>query len=70
MGLTPYLEIGLKDPPSDWMTAVREIIVSPQPNQDEALRAVRRLLARNELQDVEVKSSTIPLRPWHQPSAD
>jgi hypothetical protein len=63
MGLTPYLEIGLKDPPSDRMTAVREIIVGPQPNQDEALRAVRRLLARNELQDVEVKSSTIPLRP-------
>jgi hypothetical protein len=63
MGLTPYLEIGLKEPPSDRMTAIREIIVGPQPNQDEALRAVRRLLARNELQDVEVKSSAVPLRP-------
>jgi Protein of unknown function (DUF2971) len=62
MGLTPYLEIGLKDPRTGRMTGVREIMVGPQPNQDEALRAVRQLLARNGLDDVEVKRSAIPLR--------
>jgi Protein of unknown function (DUF2971) len=63
MGLTPYLEIDLIDPQAGRMTALLEIIVGPQPNQDEALRAVRQLLAHNELEDVEVKQSAIPLRP-------
>ena len=63
MGLTPYLEIDLKDPEARRMTAIREIIVGLQPNQGEALRAVRQLLGRNGIQDVEIKLSVVPLRP-------
>jgi hypothetical protein len=63
MGLTPYRVIELRDPGEEQMTAIRKVIVGPQPNQDEALRAVRQLLIHNEMQDVVVTSSSISLRP-------
>ena len=63
MGLTPYIEIPLKDPGTDEMTVVREVIVGPQYNQEEALRAVRQLLDQYGLMNVRVKPSEIPLRP-------
>jgi len=62
MGITPYLEIALNEPRTDRLTTIREVIVGPQPNQEEALRAVKQLLARNEIQDVDVKPSSVPLR--------
>jgi Protein of unknown function (DUF2971) len=61
MGLTPYVEISLKDPDSGKMSAIREIVVGPQPNQPEAIRAVKLLVARHEI-NVEVNASDIPLR--------
>ena len=61
MGLTPYVEIPLKDPGADKMTAMREVTVGPQRNQDEAIRAVQRLLGRYEIEAV-VRPSVIPLR--------
>ena len=63
MGLTPYIEIPLKDPSTDKMTVMREVIVGPQHNQEEALRAVRQLLDQYGLTNVRVKPSKIPLRP-------
>jgi hypothetical protein len=62
MGLAPYVALSLKDPDSGKMTAVREIVVGPQPNQAEAIRAAKLLVARHEL-DVDVHPSDIPLRP-------
>src|SRR5258708_5834874 len=62
MGLTPYVALSLKDPDSGKMSAIREIVVGPQPNQPEAIRAAKRLVARHE-PDVEVHPSDIPLRP-------
>ena len=48
---------------TDLLTAIREVIVGPQPNQEEALRAVKQLFAHHEIQGVEVKPSSVPLRP-------
>jgi hypothetical protein len=62
MGLTPYVTIPLQDPESATMSAIREIVVGPQANQPEAIRAVKLLVARHEL-EVEVRPSHIPLRP-------
>jgi hypothetical protein len=61
MGLTPYVALSLKDPGSDKMSAIREIVVGPQPNQTEAIRATKLLVERHGL-DVEVHPSDIPLR--------
>jgi hypothetical protein len=61
MGLTPYVALSLKDPDSGGMSVIREIVVGPQPNQLEAIRAVKLLVARHEL-DAEVHPSDIPLR--------
>jgi Protein of unknown function (DUF2971) len=61
MGLTPYVELSLKDPDGE-MSCLREIVVGPQANQAEAIRAARLLVACHEL-DVKVHPSDIPLRP-------
>lgn len=61
MGLTPYVALSLKDSGSGKMSAIREIVVGPQPNQLEAIRAAKLLIARYEL-EVEVHPSDIPLR--------
>lgn len=62
MGLTPYVPLSLKDPGTSKMTVVREIVVGPQPNQAEAIRAAKMLVARHDL-NIEVHPSDIPLRP-------
>lgn len=62
MGLTPYVKISLQDPESGTISALREIVVGPQANQTEAIRAAKLLVARHEL-EVEVNPSDIPLRP-------
>ena len=62
MGLTPYVPLSLKDPGTSTMTVIREIVVGPQPNQAEAIRAARMLVARHDL-NIEVHPSDIPLRP-------
>jgi hypothetical protein len=61
MGLTPYVELSLNDPGLDRISAIREIVVGPQPNQAEAIRAAKLLVERHGL-DVEVHPSDIPLR--------
>jgi hypothetical protein len=63
MGVTPYIEISLKDSGTEKMTMMREVIVGPQHSQEEARRAVRQLLTCYGLKDVEVRPSKIPLRP-------
>lgn len=63
MGLTPYVEVDLRDPGTDQMTVLREVIVGPQPNQKEAQRAVKQLLGCYGMESVEVRPSKIPLRP-------
>jgi hypothetical protein len=62
MDLTPYVELSLNDPGPDKISAIREIVVGPQPNQTEAIRAAKLLVERRVL-DVEVHPSDIPLRP-------
>jgi hypothetical protein len=62
MGLTPYVAIPLHNPDLPTVPAIREIVVGPQPNQAEAIRAVKLLVARHEL-DAQVNPSDIPLRP-------
>lgn len=61
MGLTPYVELSLSGPGPDNISAIREIVVGPQPNQAEAIRAAKLLVERHGL-DVEVHPSGIPLR--------
>lgn len=62
MGLTPYMEIQLAPRGARMIRALREVIVGPQPNEAEALRAVRQLLNKNGYDDVEVRPSNVPLR--------
>ena len=63
MGIVPYVEIDLKDPGTDEMTVIREVIVGPQPNELESQRSVKQFLAHHGLRDVEVRLSKVPLRP-------
>jgi hypothetical protein len=65
MGLTPYVVIDLRDRGADQMTAIREVIIGPQPNQGEALRAAQQLLDRHGIENVKVRLSDIPIRPYH-----
>ena len=60
-GLTPYVELSLRDPDGK-MSCLREIVVGPQANHAQAIRAAKLLVGRHEL-DVEVNPSDIPLRP-------
>ncbi len=62
MGITPYVNISLTGTAMDCLTLIREVIVGPQSNQEEAMRSVKQLLAHNGLQDVEVRPSKVPLR--------
>ena len=63
MGLTPYIELSLKQPDAENMTAIRKVTVGPQPNQVEALKATEQLLRRYGYDAVEVIPSVVPLRP-------
>ena len=63
MGIVPYVEIDLKDPGTNEMTLIREVIVGPQPNELESQRSVKQFLAHHRLHDVEVRLSKVPLRP-------
>lgn len=62
MGIVPYIEIDLKDPGTNEMTLIHEVIIGPQANGPESQRAVKQLLACHSLKDVEVRLSKIPLR--------
>jgi hypothetical protein len=61
-GLTPYVEVPLAEAGATIIPSLREVIVGPQPNQAEAARATRQLLARHEYTDVDVRLSNVPLR--------
>lgn len=63
MGIVPYVNIDLRDPGTDNMTLVREVIIGPQPNELESQRSVKQFLTYHGLHDVEVRLSKIPLRP-------
>lgn len=63
MGIVPYIEIDLKDPGTDAMTVIREVIVGPQPNELESRRSVKQFLTAHGLPGVEVRLSKVPLRP-------
>ena len=63
MGIVPYLNIDLKDPGTNEMTLIREVIIGPQPNELESQRSVKQFLAYHGLHDVEVRLSKVPLRP-------
>lgn len=63
MGLTPYAEVPLQDPEFNEISCINEIIVGPQSNQREAVRAVKQLLSHERIQNVDVKASEISLRP-------
>jgi hypothetical protein len=56
------VDIYLADEGAKTISAMRKIIVGPQPNQAEAMRATRQLLACNGYEDIEVSPSTVPLR--------
>ena len=62
IGLKPYVKIDLRDTGTDVMTAIREVIVGPQPNRAEVMRAVKQLLAVHKI-SAEVRPSEVPLRP-------
>jgi hypothetical protein len=63
MGIVPYVNIDLKDPATNEMTLIREVIIGPQPNELESQRSVKQFLAHHGLHDVEVRLSKVPLRP-------
>jgi Protein of unknown function (DUF2971) len=63
MGITPYIEVPWDNTELAIGSAIKEIQVGPQLHPDIAQRAVQNLLARNDIGKVEVKPSTIPLRP-------
>jgi hypothetical protein len=63
MGIVPYLEIDLKDPGTNEMILMREVIVGPQQNELEYRRSVKQFLTHNGLSNVEVRLSKVPLRP-------
>jgi Protein of unknown function (DUF2971) len=62
MGIVPYVEIDLKDPGTNKMTLIREVIIGPQSNELESQRSVKQFLAHHGLHDVEVQLSKVPLR--------
>lgn len=62
MGVTPYIEMPLCKSKDGPITAIREVIIGPQRHSAEARRAVQKLLSRNGLEDVTVKTSQVPLR--------
>lgn len=63
MGIVPYIEIDLREPGTDEMPVIREVVIGPQANERESQRAVRQLLVRCGLPDVDVRLSKVPLRP-------
>jgi hypothetical protein len=63
IGITPYIEVPPSDPETTIINAIEEIQIGPQRHADIAMRAVEQLLARNGVTGVEVRPSTIPLRP-------
>lgn len=62
MGVTPYIEPPISMPGDEKSSAIREVLVGPQRHSAEAIIAVKQLLACNELLDVKVKKSSVPLR--------
>jgi hypothetical protein len=62
MGLTPYVDVHLAEEGATTISAMQEIIVGPQSNQTEAMRATRQLLGQYGYEDVEVRLSEVPLR--------
>jgi Protein of unknown function (DUF2971) len=63
MGIVPYVEIDLREPGTDEMTLIREVVIGPQSNELESRRSVMQFLAYHGLHDVEVRLSKVPLRP-------
>jgi hypothetical protein len=63
MGVVPYIEIDLREPGTDQMSVIREVVLGPQANERESQRAVQQLLVHHGMPDVEVRLSKIPLRP-------
>lgn len=62
MGIVPYVEIDLRDPGTDEISAIRKVIIGPQANERESRRAVKQLLARHKITGVDVRLSKVPLR--------
>jgi Protein of unknown function (DUF2971) len=63
MGLTPSISLPLSSPKLSASEVIKEIVVGPQRNRDEAARATQQLLARHDLKDTPVRLSEVPLRP-------
>jgi hypothetical protein len=61
-GLTPYIKIPLSSDDKEPITAIREIVVGPQGNQEATISAVTLLLDRHQITNVGVRPSKIPLR--------
>lgn len=62
MGLTPYVSLPLSSPKLSPSDVIKEIVVGPQENRDEAVRAILQLLARQDLKETSVRLSQVPLR--------
>lgn len=60
-GITPYIDFPLNLKTNN---PLRRIVVGPCPHMDEAVDAVKLLLAANEIDGVEVVPSDIPYRDW------
>jgi hypothetical protein len=61
MGLTPYTPIAICEAGNS-LTTIRKVVIGPQRHPAEAMRAVKKLLAKNGLTDIQVTQSAAPLR--------
>jgi hypothetical protein len=62
LGIIPYVSIPLIAPDAEYISAIREVIIGPQPHQREVQRATGQFFAANGLSDVEIRLSEVPLR--------
>jgi hypothetical protein len=62
LGITPYVPVPLCLPDEEHISVIRDIIVGPQPHTREVQRAIGQFLAANDLQDVKITPSEVPLR--------
>ncbi|MCK0509571.1 DUF2971 domain-containing protein [Aromatoleum buckelii] len=60
--LAPYVELEVLSEPAE--SALREVIIGPNPNQRRCESSVKMLLASFGLSEVEVKTSPLPFNSW------